>query len=234
MNMKKTALRYGPAEVERKGVNVSEEGLFRLFVNKKRVCSMSASPRDLKELAIGFLVSEGILDYSDICQTDVKDNEIRVKTRKGGGGRLQKYPGAVKSRQTFDRDVILNSLSNLDRSSGEWKLTGGTHSASLITCEGEFLCGFEDICRSNALDKVIGWALINSHCLRDKFILFTGRLSSVIVEKMARIGIPLIVSNTAPLSRAMDIAEKFDITLIGFARHPEFNVYSNFWRVSER
>lgn len=245
--MKTSALRYEPGTMEKQKVEVSEEDLFHLFVNKNHIVSLFASPRNLKELVVGFLASEGMTNYEDIFQIDIMNCEIWVKTKNdsrenfkpstelrtsGCSGILQADPEPIKSKQSFDKDVILNSLGYLDQSSREWKLTGGTHSASLITGDGKFLHGFEDIGRHNALDKVIGGALINNRSLDDKFILFTGRLSTGIVTKISRVGVPLIVSNTAPFSRAINIAEKLNVTLIGFARHPNFTVYSNFWRIT--
>jgi FdhD protein len=232
--VKKTARRYGAGKMEEKEVNVSEEELILLFVNKKPLTSLFASPRNLKELAVGFLASEGMIDYGNISHIDIRGCEIQVKTQNESKSIKKTDPAPVESKQSFRCEVILNSLKYLNHFSREWELTGGTHSACLINCGGGFLQGFEDISRHNAVDKVIGWALINNQRLEDKFILSTGRLSSVILEKTARVGIPLIVSNTAAFHRAIEIAEKLDIALVGFARHPNFTVYSNFWRITGR
>ncbi len=245
--MEKSAFRHGPQTAEKQEVNVSEEDLFHLFVDEQPIVSLFASPRNLKELMVGFIASEGIANYKDISRIDITGCEIWVKTRKrsredfkpnielrtsGCSGILQAEPEPIKSKQKFNKNIILDSLKYLDKSSGEWRLTGGTHSASLISDDGGFLHSFEDVGRHNAVDKVIGWALINNQKLDDKFILFTGRLSSGIVTKISRVGIPLIVSNTAPFHRAIDMAERLNVTLIGFARHPQFTVYSNFWRIT--
>ncbi len=240
------AKRYKKGLSKEVNVNVSEEELYHIYINDSNVFSIFALPRDLKELAIGFIVSEGIADYDKISEIDIIGNELWAKTKNKSGvkfatelrtsgcsGIIQTEPTPVDSGQKFDANIVLNSLKYLDKSSKEWKLTGGTHSASLISRKGKFLFGFEDIGRHNALDKVIGRALMKNQKFGNKFILFSGRLSSGIVLKTARLGIPLIVSNTAPFSRAVKLAERLNLALVGFARKKEFTVYSGFWRVVE-
>jgi len=237
-------LKYKEGDLKEEYCNVSEEGLFHIFINEKHLVSLFALPRDLDELVTGFLVSEGVTEYENISEirrancelwvkTRYKTPETKTELRSSGcsGVAVQLAPKPVKSRQKFDMDVILNSLGYLE-SSEEWKRTGGTHFAALISAEGEFLQGFDDVGRHNALDKIIGWALINNHNLKDKFILFTGRLSTGMIMKASRAGVPLLVSNTAALYQAIKTAEELNITLIGFARYPEFNVYSTFWRIT--
>ena len=89
----------------------------------------------------------------------------------------------------------------------------------------------EDIGRHNAVDKVIGHCIIENISLEDKMMLVSGRLSSEIVSKCARWGIPVLVSRTSPTSYAIEIAEKANITLIGFVRGNRFNIYANSHRV---
>ncbi len=236
--MKTKALRIKAGTRKEEEVDVSDESLFHIFVDKQHIVSLFASPRYLEELTVGFLASEGIADYTDVSSIKVQSCEIWVETKNrkklnlstelrssGCSGIMQADPAAVKSKQTFKVDTILNSLKYLDESSVEWKKSGGTHAAALISSDGKFLTAFEDIGRHNAIDKSVGWALINGHTLDDKYILFTGRLSTGVVTKVARVGMPLIVSNTAPLSRAIDTAEKLNVTLIGFARGADFTVY---------
>ncbi len=240
------AKRYEKGKFNEKRVNVSEEGLFHIHVNDSNVFSIFTLPKDLRELALGFIVSEGIANFEEIYGIEILGSDILIETKNksnvkfatelrtsGCTGILQTEPEPVDSLQKFDSNVILNSLQYLDKFPKEWKLTGGTHSASLISNKGKFLFGFEDIGRHNALDKVIGKALMKNQNFGNRFILFSGRLSSGIVLKAARVGIPLVVSNTAPFSRAIKIAEKLNVALVGFARKKEFTVYSGFWRIVE-
>jgi len=224
--------------------NVSEEKLFHILVNEKLLLSLFALPNHLEEMVTGFLVSEGVAEYENIEEIKIANCELWVKTgedipelkpelRSSGcsGITMQKAPKAVESKQEFPSEMIVNSLEYFKKAK-EWKVTGGTHFAALISADGKFLQGFEDVGRHNALDKVIGWALINNHSLADKFVLFTGRLSTGMVMKAARAGIALLVSNTAVLYQAINLADEMNITLVGFARGEEFNAYSTLWRVS--
>ncbi len=225
--------------------SVSEEKLFHILVNEKHLLSLFALPNNLEEMVTGFLVSEGVTGYENVkgirranCELWVKTREdipeLKPELRSSGcsGIAMYKAPEPVESKQEFNSKVIVNSLEYFKKAK-EWKITGGTHFAALISADGRFLQGFEDVGRHNALDKVIGWALMNNHGLADKFVLFTGRLSTGMVMKAARAGIPLLVSNTAVLYQAIHLAEELNITLVGFARGEEFNVYSNLWRIGK-
>ena len=111
-----------------------------------------------------------------------------------------------------------------------FKATGCMHSAGISDGE-RILVIAEDIGRHNAVDKVIGHCIIENISVEDKMMLVSGRLSSEIVSKCARWGIPVLVSRTSPTSYAVEIAEKANITLIGFVRGERFNIYSNGHRV---
>ncbi len=105
--------------------------------------------------------------------------------------------------------------------------TGGVHSCALCSIQ-EILIFQEDIGRHNALDKVFGKALMDDISTRDKIILTSGRISSEILIKAAKRQIPVIVSRSAPTSLSVEMANKLNITLIGFARGGgKMNIYSN-------
>ena len=111
-----------------------------------------------------------------------------------------------------------------------YKSTGGVHSAALAD-ERHMLVFTEDIGRHNAVDKVIGYALLENIPLQGKIMLASGRLSSEIVSKCARSGIPAVVSRAAPTSLAVKIADAADITLIGFVRGNRMNIYTGRQRI---
>ncbi|MFH0859633.1 MAG: formate dehydrogenase accessory sulfurtransferase FdhD [Candidatus Altiarchaeota archaeon] len=225
---------------------VSDEELVTVYVNGLKFISIFALPRHLDKLAVGFLVSEGVCDYEDIRDVKVDGSAVKVEVSgkdrlelltelrsSGCSGIMQREPEPLDRDGRFSRKVILKSLDNFSDRELEWSATGGTHAAFLMSAEGKRLSFFEDVGRHNALDKVVGWALQESVALGDKFLLFTGRLSSGIVTKAVRVGIPLVVSNTAPLSRALILGDKLGVTLAGFARNSKFNVYSNEWRIKD-
>jgi FdhD protein len=105
--------------------------------------------------------------------------------------------------------------------------TGGVHSCALS--DGNQMLLFEDdIGRHNALDKVLGAAMMHGMSLKDKVILTSGRISTEILAKVARRGIPAIISRSAPTGAAIEQARALNMSLIGFARGRNFNVYTNF------
>ena len=112
--------------------------------------------------------------------------------------------------------------------------TGGVHASALLSAEGEVLHLAEDVGRHNALDKLIGHVRCND-ILRpiEQFVMCSGRLGFDIIQKavMSRIG--MIVGIGAPTSLALDLAIKFDITLIGFIKKNKYNIYTGSWRISE-
>ena len=132
----------------------------------------------------------------------------------------------------INKKIILNSPKLLISKQSEFSKTGGIHASSLISDKGEVLAIREDVGRHNALDKLIGHVhkkkLIDN---RSQFIACSGRLNFELVQKALMSNIGLIAGVGAPTSLAIDLAKRFDMTLLGFVKSNSFNIYSNKERV---
>ncbi len=131
--------------------------------------------------------------------------------------------------------TLLTSLPGLlHQSQGLFRTTGGLHAAALFTAEGNLLAVREDIGRHNAVDKLIGWALMERlFPLRNTILLVSGRAGFEIAQKCIAAGIPILCAVSAPSSLAVQLAQDFGLTLIGFLRGERFNLYTGEERLGE-
>ena len=116
----------------------------------------------------------------------------------------------------------------------DFEQTGGVHAAGLFGAGGDRLCIREDVGRHNAVDKVLGWAAHAALDPSDLVLCVSGRVSFEIVQKVVVASVPIIAAVSAPSTLAIDVAERFRITLCGFVRGPGFNVYSHSTRISSQ
>jgi FdhD protein len=138
----------------------------------------------------------------------------------------------IASNLTVSHEVITALPDKLREAQGLFDSTGGLHAAGLFDASGNLLVLREDVGRHNAVDKVIGWAFLEERLpLSDTILMISGRGSFEIVQKALAAGIPIVCAVSAPSSLAVDLARRFDQTLVGFLRGPRFNVYSSAKRI---
>jgi FdhD protein len=137
--------------------------------------------------------------------------------------------GAIAASHLRVEPAVLNGLpEKLRDSQATFAQTGGVHASGLFTPGGELVLLREDVGRHNALDKIIGWALAEGRLpLADHVLLVSGRVSYEIVQKAVVAGIPFIAAVGAPSSLAVDLAERFGLTLVGFLKPDRMNVYAH-------
>jgi FdhD protein len=133
---------------------------------------------------------------------------------------------------TLSRAAVLGLPATLRASQAVFEQTGGLHAAGLFTPDGRLVVLREDVGRHNALDKLVGWAMLNGRTpLHGHVLLVSGRVSLEIVQKAAVAGIPIVCAVSAPSDLAVEAAERFGQTLIGFLRGDGFNVYAGAERI---
>jgi FdhD protein len=126
------------------------------------------------------------------------------------------------------KEVILQSPDILKKNQSEFSKTGGIHASGLFASNGELIAISEDVGRHNALDKLIGNILKNKLLNpKEQFITCSGRLNFELVQKVLMTNIGIMIGVGAPTSLAIDLASKFNMTLIGFVKKDSFNVYTN-------
>ncbi|QXJ34125.1 formate dehydrogenase accessory sulfurtransferase FdhD [Saccharolobus shibatae] len=208
------------------------------------------TPGDDKELSLGFLYSEGVINsIRDVESVEqVKDNVVEVRLNKpvkvrirdlivnsscGVCGRAFLYTlNILKSDLKVKKELIFSFPEKLREKQSVFNVSGGLHATALFDPNGELLLIYEDVGRHNAVDKVIGKLLLEDKVPASNYIMqVSGRLGYEIVSKGIKAGIPIICGISAPTSLAIEIAEEAGLTLIGFLRGKSFNIYTHDERI---
>jgi FdhD protein len=243
-------------DIEELTDQVATEIGFTLNVNEKQVVTLLCTPSELDAMAIGFLVSEGILKNRESLlgiQLDEKKFTVSVtlkdlpddidatfnkKTITSGCGQGITYTDAEslkslppnRSLLQVSPEIIRGILKEFRTISDLFTKTGGVHSAALVD-KGRIILFSEDIGRHNAVDKLLGKAFLAGIPTDDKILLSSGRISGEIMTKVIRNRIPVLISRTAPTCMSITYAEDHGVTLIGFARSNRMNVYTHPQRI---
>ncbi|HET7481797.1 MAG TPA: formate dehydrogenase accessory sulfurtransferase FdhD [Actinomycetota bacterium] len=131
-------------------------------------------------------------------------------------------------------DVLQALPDRLREAQDVFESTGGLHAAGLFASSGETVAVREDVGRHNAVDKLAGWALLERADLSERILLVSGRTSYEIMQKALAAGIPIVCAVSAPSSLAVDVAQRFGMTLVGFLRGDRFNIYAGPDRITPR
>ncbi len=145
---------------------------------------------------------------------------------------LEVQADRLESSIKVRRELLAALPDRLKAAQPTFGLTGGVHASGLFTTDGELVAVREDVGRHNALDKLIGWALNERLIPLDAFLLLlSGRVSFELVQKAVMASLPILAAIGAPSSLAVDMAERFNLTLVGFLRPAAMNVYSQCDRI---
>jgi len=229
---------------------------------KKSIAVTMRTPGDDENLAAGFLYTEGIISSMNQIKSvyhsrgdnnivivrlheniipDIKHATRNFYTTSSCGVCGKASIEAVKLNINFNNPddslkipaTTLNKLpAALHDRQKMFQTTGGLHASALFNLEGEFIYLKEDVGRHNALDKLIGQALMNNQLpLNNHILLLSGRASFELIQKSAMAGIRMVAAVGAPSSLAVELAKEAGITLAGFLNNNRFNLYSGFERI---
>ncbi|MFS2101089.1 formate dehydrogenase accessory sulfurtransferase FdhD [Variovorax sp. Varisp85] len=236
---------------------VAEEVPVALEFNGISHAVMLATPLDLEDFALGFSLSEGILDHAhELYAVETGESElgitVRLQVSSAAFARLKQRRRTIAGRTgcglcgteslahvsrelpvladpagPLERQAIARAMLQVQSLQTLQQATGAVHAAAWCSADGEVQWLREDVGRHNALDKLIGALANNDVDASGGFIAVTSRASFEMVQKTAMAGVPLLAAVSAPTSFAVATAERARLTLVGFARKDDLAVYSH-------
>jgi len=244
-------VRLPEGETEQDEIAVEEP--LEIRVEGRPIAVTMRTPGHDEELALGFLISEGVAPIRASLPPDLAANTVDVEAEGFDFERLSRNfytssscgvcgKGAleavavdsprVTSELTVPATLVSELPERLRAAQPTFAATGGLHATGLFAADGELLVVREDVGRHNAMDKVVGWAFGRGLLpLADKILCVSGRLSFELVQKAAVAGCPVLVAVGAPSTLAVELARDRGVTLCGFVRNGRVNVYSEPWRI---
>ena len=225
-------------KAEETEVLLAKECPVKLFLNGKSFTTLFASPFELKELAVGHLITEEVLNFTEIVGIEVKGNDVHVLTQreeKTVQNKSSHTAEEARKQIIVDSNAVFNSkalFAGIDYlESDTYKLTRGTHLAALIDREGKLAVQIVDIGRHNAVDKVVGAAFLMGLDLSQHYMLSTGRQPAYMIIKAARAGIPLVATKAMPFDSGVEAAKKSNMCLVGQLRQEAMLIFAGEWRI---
>jgi FdhD protein len=217
-----------------------------LTVNSEVWLTFMCTPLDLEAMAVGFLYNEGLINsYEEIASVRLcasgENVDIWIDHKVEKPIKWNRTSGCTGGVTSVEIDQEIKPISNgctleakkvghligkLFESQKIYRSTGGVHTSALSDGQ-KIVIMAEDIGRHNTLDKIAGQCLQKNLSLQRRIILTTGRISSEMLQKSARLRAPIVISRTAPSGLAIEMAYKYGITLIGYARRNQFNLYTH-------
>ncbi len=232
-----------------------KEAKLDIIINNKKIASMMAVPLDLKELIVGYVIGEKIVDKVDdikeiiIKSEDERNYEVLIDAKVsqknidkldsegvivsgcGKGVSANVDIDSIEAQKitsdfSIKADLLFNEMQTFYGQCPLYEQTGCVHTAKLYIDKDTYFIG-EDIAQHNTIDKAVGKALLKGYDIQHSFLMVSGRLSSEMVAKAVVHKVPILASRTASTCRGVMIAERFGLTLIGFVRGKSMNIYRN-------
>ena len=225
-------------------VNVPSEMEFKIYVNHQELVTVQCTPVKLNCLVLGFLYSQGIIssmrDVASmrVCEDDsladvmLNNTEYKLPTARtltsgcGGGASFVTQGQKVDSSLVVTPAEVLSLMKQMQDQMGLYRTSGGVHGSALADTKHVRVVA-EDIGRHNTLDKIQGECLLRGLATRDGLLLSTGRVSSEMLLKAAKMQVPVVVSRTSPTGRCIELARELGIAVVGYARAGRLTVYSH-------
>lgn len=245
-------LKYNRDGLREEHDQIATEFPLTIYINNEEFATIVCTPDYMKELIIGFLASEGVIrKFSDIEKFHLDDSKglchitltREIHSIHANHSKRMISSCCGKSRQfyfvndmqtskvsttekTITPSEVIRMMQHLQSESKAFQVTGGLHNAAISDGDA-FHLHRTDIGRHNAMDKLYGHCILNRIPIKDKILIFSGRISSEILIKASKIGVGIILSKSAPTDLAIKLADDLNITAIGFIREDSFNVYSH-------
>jgi FdhD protein len=229
----------------------------KIYINGTEYASLLCLNQLTEELALGFLYSEGVIDtINDVASVSYNEQLFAVMINLSEGKSVEKceslrsvtsgygkcftYINPLKQdkyttladEKKFSLGVIMQAMKDFEQRSEIFKTVGGVH--SVLFQHEEFTVFNEDIGRHNCFDKIVGVLLKNDkmNLVENALLFVSGRVSSEIITKVIRMGVPVLVSRSTPTAAAVNLAREYNVTLLGYVRKESGFVYSGENRLS--